>query len=56
MECTGVGHRSSHLLARALGKVFRMTAVLGAILKGSSLSVPAHAPITLSRAQMHWFM
>lgn len=41
------GHPSSYLPAGALGKIFRTTHVLGALLEGSSLSLPSHTFIWL---------
>lgn len=49
-------HDSSYMLARTLGMTFRMTRVLGVILKGSSLSLPSHTVLTVSRAQTCWFV
>lgn len=49
-------HHSSYLLARTLVMTFRMTEVLSVILKGSSLSLPQHTLLTVSRAQMCWFV
>lgn len=52
MECTGTGHHSSYVLAEALGKVFRMTAVLGSFLKGSSLSFKGTVALVCAEVSM----